>query len=260
MIADEADTTIDGTPSVCRRILGVRVDDVSRRQAIAAVERMIEARGSGMVVTPNPEIVMLARTDADLRDAIESADLAPADGVGLRWAGRLLGQRIREVVPGSDLVPLLAERSATKGHRWFLLGGSPGVARDAGEALVLRHPGLVIAGTHDGSPSPSDDAASRALIEEARPVDVLLVAYGAPGQERWMARNQAVLRVPVAIGVGGTFNFLAGRSPSPPYCVRRANLIWLYRLATEPWRWRRQLTLVRFVLAVIAEAARQRRA
>jgi N-acetylglucosaminyldiphosphoundecaprenol N-acetyl-beta-D-mannosaminyltransferase len=250
MIADTDRPTIDAHPSRRRRILGVRVDDVTWDEALAEIESWRGADRVHRVVTPNPEIVMRARGDRDLWAAIETADLAPADGVGLRWAGRLVGQPIRAVVPGSDLVPRLAERAGPRGERWFLLGAAPGIAERAGAALTRRFTGLVVAGTHAGSPRPEDDAAALRCIDDARPVDVLLVAYGAPGQETWLARNHERLVVPVTIAVGGTFNFLAGVSRTPPPVVKRTALIWLYRLATEPWRWRRQLALVRFALLV----------
>jgi N-acetylglucosaminyldiphosphoundecaprenol N-acetyl-beta-D-mannosaminyltransferase len=132
------------------------------------------------------------------------------------------------------------------------------VAERAGASLMRRYDGLVIAGTHAGSPDPAHDEAILRRIEAAEPFDVLLVAYGAPGQETWMARNASRLRVPLVMGVGGTFNFLAGESRLPPRAVKRAGLIWLWRLATEPWRWRRQLALVAFAGAVFGESLRLR--
>lgn len=258
MIAQPPASITAATPPVRRRILGIRVDDVTWDEALERVRALAAGSEPGIVVTPNPEIVMRARRDPALAAVIEAADLAPADGVGLRWAGRLLGRPIREVVPGSDLVVRLAEASVADGLRWFLLGGEEGVAAEAAAALRARHPGLRVAGTFAGSPRPEDDEAAVRQVRDAGEVHVLLVAYGAPGQELWIARNQPRLRIPVAIGVGGTFNFLAGRSPEPSERVRRLNLIWLHRLATEPWRWRRQLALVRFVGAVLAQSLAQR--
>jgi N-acetylglucosaminyldiphosphoundecaprenol N-acetyl-beta-D-mannosaminyltransferase len=125
--------------------------------------------------------------------------------------------------------------------------------------LARRYPGLEIVGTWSSSPDPAADDDTYQRIEAAKPVDVLLVAYGAPKQDFWIARNQPRLSIPVAIGVGGTFNFLAGRSRRPPTLIRRLNLIWLFRLVTEPWRWRRQLALVQFAALVLWEAAMRRR-
>jgi N-acetylglucosaminyldiphosphoundecaprenol N-acetyl-beta-D-mannosaminyltransferase len=252
MIPKPPAAAIPGPPR--RHILGVRVDDVTMPEAVDRVDAFLAAGGAHHVLTPNPEMVMRARRDAAFRAVLESADLAVPDGVGLRWATRLRGDPLRAVVPGSDLVHPLAERGAARGDRWFLLGAAPGVAESAGRALAARHPGLVIAGTAGGSPAPDDDGALCAAIAAAGPVHVLLVAYGAPAQDLWIARNQPRLQIPVAIGVGGTFNFLAGLSPAPPDWARRLGLIWLYRLLTEPWRWRRQLALVPFAALALGEA------
>ena len=234
-----------------RSILGVRVDDVTWDEALATLDSFWRDSGVHQVITPNPEFVMLAQRDTGFRNLLDRVDLAPADGIGLKWAGRVLRQPIRELVPGSDLVLRMAERGAPLGRRWFLLGAAEGVAAVAGRVLERRYPGLIVAGTHSGNPGPSwdDDACRR--IEAAAPVDLLLVAYGAPAQDTWIARNQPRLQIPVAIGIGGTLDLLAGRNPVPPRLVKRLHLIWLFRLITQPWRWRRQLALVRFVVLVL---------
>ncbi len=238
-------------------ILGVRVDDVSWPETFAHIEAYLRSGRHHQIMTPNPEFVMLARRESRFRALLDEVDLAPADGIGLKWAAALLGDRIRELVPGSELVVRLAERGAPHGQRWFLLGAAEGVAATAGNELRRRFPGLTIAGSYSGAPGPEHDDEICARIEAAMPVDLLLVAFGAPRQDFWIARNQPRLRIPVAIGVGGTFNFIAGRSRRPPALVKRLNLIWLFRLVTEPWRWRRQLALVRFAGLVLAEALRR---
>jgi N-acetylglucosaminyldiphosphoundecaprenol N-acetyl-beta-D-mannosaminyltransferase len=210
------------------------------------------------VVTPNPEIVMAARREADVAGILRAAALAVPDGIGLLLAARLLGEPLRGTVPGVDLVEHLAPRAAARGQRRFLLGGAPGVAEATAQRLHERWPGLVIAGTLAGEPGASHDQQSRGAIAAAAPVDLLLVAYGAPHQERWLARNLAACGATVGIGVGGTFNFIAGISRRPPPWVRRAGLGWLFRLVTEPWRWRRQLALPHFAGLVLVEAVRRR--
>ena len=239
-------------------ILDARIDDVTWDETLARIDAFIQSGEPHQVMTPNPEFVMLARRDDAFRALLERVDLAPADGVGLKWAARLLGTRIREIVPGSDLAYRLAERGARRKERWFLLGAAEGVAAAAGAALERRYPGLVIAGTWSGAPGSEHDDEIYRRIEAVKPVDVLLVAYGAPGQDFWIARNQPRLRIPVAIGVGGTFNLIAGRNPRPPEIAKRLGLIWLFRLITQPWRWRRQLALVRFVGLVLREALLRR--
>jgi N-acetylglucosaminyldiphosphoundecaprenol N-acetyl-beta-D-mannosaminyltransferase len=239
-------------------VLGARVDDVTWEEALARIAAFIASGQPHQVMTPNPEFVMRARRDRAFRSLLDRVDLAPADGVGLKWAARLLGVHIREVVPGSDLVERLAAVGMGRGQRWFLLGAAEGVAVEAAANLRARYPGLEIVGAWSGSPDPEQDDALCRRIEAAMPVDLLLVAYGAPKQDAWIARNQPRLRIPVAMGVGGTLDFIAGRSRRPPRLIRRLNLIWLFRLLMEPWRWRRQLALVRFAALVLREASHRR--
>lgn len=240
-------------------ILGACVDDITWDETLAYIARFVASGQPHQVMTPNPEFVMRARRDYAFRSLLDRVALAPADGVGLKWAARLLGVHIREVVPGSDLVERLAAVGMHVGQRWFLLGAAEGVAAKAAENLRERYPGLQIVGTWSGVPDPGEDDTICRRIEAVKPVDLLLVAYGAPAQDEWIARNQPRLCIPVAIGVGGTFNFLAGHSRRPPRLVKRLNLIWLFRLVTEPWRWRRQLGLVHFAILVLWEARQRQR-
>ncbi len=230
-------------------------------EALWLVRRAITTRTPHVVTTPNPEFVMLARRDPAFRAVLARAALNIPDGVGLLLAARLRGERLRQHVQGTDLVLELAAESPRAGYRWFLLGGHGDVAARAAAALRRANPGLMIVGAAPGSPLPGGDRATRALIEAAGPVDVLLVAYGAPKQEQWLDRNLAALGVPVGIGVGGVFNYLAGDAPRAPAWLRRLSLEWLHRLVTQPWRWRRQLALPVFVALAVREglSARRRR-
>ena len=233
------------------RILGVRVDCLDMPGAVAEIERLVAQGGpTHLVATVNPEFVMRARRDARFREALEGGSLNLADGIGVVWAMRRQGCPQVERVPGADLVPLLAQSCAARGWRPFLLGAGPGVAEEAARRLEAAHPGLRVAGTHGGSPDPEDDAEALRRIAAARP-DLLLVAYGAPQQELWIVRNRQRLGVPVAIGVGGTLDFLAGRVRRAPRWMRRAHLEWLWRLALQPSRSRRMAVLPAFALAVL---------
>jgi N-acetylglucosaminyldiphosphoundecaprenol N-acetyl-beta-D-mannosaminyltransferase len=235
-------------------ILGVRVDDVTFDEAVALIERYVNERGPHAIVTPNPEIVMLARRRPDLSAALASAALAVPDGIGLLLAARWLGLPLREHVRGTDLIRQLARRSVERGWRWLLLGAEDGVATEAGRRLCTEYPGLRIAGAFPGSPRPEDDQWVRQQVRSVGKVDIALVAYGAPAQELWLQRNLGPLDLSVGIGVGGVLNFLAGRVPRAPSWIRRLELEFLYRLWVEPWRWRRQLTLPRFAALAAREA------
>jgi N-acetylglucosaminyldiphosphoundecaprenol N-acetyl-beta-D-mannosaminyltransferase len=236
---------------ISRSVLGVRVDDVTYDEAIQAIDGFVRAGGSHIVTTPNPEFVMMAQTDPEFMSLLNSVALAIPDGVGLLWAARLSGLPFREHVRGTDLILRLADYSARTGFRWFLLGAAPGVAEQAAEALLVRQPALRIAGTYAGLANSVGDDEALGAVAAAGGADIILVAYGAPTQEHWMARNLEVAGVPVGIGVGGVFNYLAGVAPRAPSWLRAMELEWLHRLMTEPWRWRRQLALPRFAFQVL---------
>jgi len=223
-------------------ILDRRVDDVTPDEALGRIAGFVAEGGTHQVVTLNPEILMASRREAPLAAAIDAAALVVPDGIGLVWASRWLGRPLRQRVSGSDLVPRLAALAAARGWSIFLLGAAPGVADVAAAKLRAANPTLHIAGTYAGSPSPDEEEAIVARIRAAAP-QVLFVAYGAPAQDLWIARNLARLGVPVAMGVGGTLDFIAGTRRRAPAWVQRAGLEWLYRLWQEPRRWRRMLAL-----------------
>lgn len=247
-----------GTPTR-RRVLGQRIDDLSWEDCLSLLVSWSHDPSPAFarqVITLNPEHVMTARRNAAFQAAIETADLVTCDGVGLFWASRLLRQPLRAVIPGSELLPRLAAMPTATSQRWFLLGGGDGVAEAAASALGAYRGRPTIAGVYGGSPRDEDFPAILARLEEAAPVDLLWVAYGSPAQELWIARHRARLPVRVAIGVGGAFDFLAGNAAPPPDWVRRAGLIWLFRLLREPWRWRRQLVLLPFIVLTLRDAGR----
>ena len=233
-------------------ILGVCIDDVTMDETLARIEAFIAQGTPHQITTVNPEFVVEAQRNAPFRVVLEGCDLALPDGVGLLWAARVLGRPLRERVAGSDLLPELARLSARRGYRLYLLGAAPGVAERAAEVLVRDCPGLQIAGTYAGSPSPCDEDDIVARITAAEP-DVLCVAYGAPRQDLWIYRNLHRLGVPVCMGVGGALDFITGVAVRAPVWMRRAGLEWLHRLWRQPWRWRRMLALPRFVARVTAQ-------
>ncbi|PKO23223.1 MAG: acetylglucosaminyldiphospho-UDP acetyl-beta-D-mannosaminyltransferase [Chloroflexi bacterium HGW-Chloroflexi-1] len=234
------------------RILGVRVDALTYDDLLEQIAGFIAEGAPHQICTVNPEFVMEARRNPAFRAVLEQADLCLADGVGLLWAARRQGRRLPERVTGSDGVPLIAARAAEAGWRLYLLGAAPGVAEQAAEILTGRYPGLQVVGAYVGSPTDADAPEIIARVRQAKP-DVLFVAYGAPSQDLWIARRRDTLGVPVMMGVGGAFDHITGMRRRAPAWVQRLNLEWLFRLITQPWRWRRQLALPWFVWAVMRE-------
>jgi len=226
-------------------ILGVRVDDVTNDDLLALVDGYVASRQPHQIITLNPEMVVAAWDDPGFRQVLNSADANVADGIGLMMAARWLGHPLRERVTGSDGIYRLSEHCARMGYRPFFLGAASGVAEVVADRLSARYPGLQAAGAYAGSPRPEDEQDVLTRVRAAAP-DLLFVAYGVPAEERWIARNRDRLAVPVMIGVGGAFDFVAGIVRRAPSWMRRAGLEWLHRLIRQPWRWRRQLALVRF--------------
>lgn len=232
-------------------ILGIPVHAVTMDETLARIEGYMDAPRVHQIATVNPEFVMTAQSDAAFRHTLLTADLCLPDGIGLLYAARRLGQTLPERVPGSELVYRLAERAAEKGWSLFLLGAGPGVAEEAAQLLRQRYPSLRIAGTYAGTPAveENDDIVRRINDSGAT---LLFVAYGAPKQDKWVECNRTNLTtVRVAMGVGGSLDFITGRAVRAPQWAQDAGLEWLYRLYKEPWRWRRMLALPRFAWRVM---------
>jgi N-acetylglucosaminyldiphosphoundecaprenol N-acetyl-beta-D-mannosaminyltransferase len=237
-------------------VLGVPIDHATFDSLLELIAGWISAGDRlHQICTVSPEFVMIAQDDPDFMQVLRAADLCVADGVGLLFAARYLGHPLPERVTGSDGVPLIAKRAAHEAWKLFLLGAGPGVAEQAAARLIEHCPGLQVVGTYAGRPSPDEEAE---IVERvnASGADILLVAYGAPRQDLWIAQNRARLNVHVAMGVGGTFDFIAGVVPRAPRWMQRVALEWLYRLYKQPSRWRRMLRLPRFVWAVLRHRER----
>jgi N-acetylglucosaminyldiphosphoundecaprenol N-acetyl-beta-D-mannosaminyltransferase len=233
-------------------ILNIPVHAVTMPQTLSHIQQMMTTPGLQQIATVNPEFVMTAQKDPAFMTILQQADLCIPDGVGLLWAARILGHQLPERVAGSELVYHLAQNAAERGWRLFLLGAAPGVAEEAAAVLQQKYPALTIVGTYAGSPDPAENEAIVNRIN-ASTADLLFVAYGAPKQDKWIARNKETLTtIRVALGVGGSLDFISGRSIRAPKTFQKLGLEWFYRLLREPWRWRRMLALPKFALRVLA--------
>jgi N-acetylglucosaminyldiphosphoundecaprenol N-acetyl-beta-D-mannosaminyltransferase len=245
-----------------RSILGIRVDDVTYEEVLAHIETWIASasrveRGPApavafvhQIATVNVEFIMRARRDADFRRVLGDASLCVPDGIGVLWAARRGGTPLRQRVAGVDLVERIAARAAEMGWGIYFLGAAPGVAERAAAVLSERCPGLKVAGCYAGSPRLDEEDEIVDRVRATHP-DLLCVAYGAPQQDLWISRNQARIGVPVAVGVGGSFDFVAGVARRAPEWVQRIGLEWLHRLAREPWRIKRQMAIPHFMALVL---------
>lgn len=243
-------------------VLGVGVHSCDEDGAVEAIRGFLREEPARLhqVCTVNPEFVMEARRNPAFRKLLNSVDLATPDGVGIVAAARLLGTPVKGRATGVALVSRLAQLSAEGNGSLFLLGAGPGVAEEAAEVLRQRYPGVRIAGTHAGSPHDEDWDDISECLHRAQPT-VLLVAYGAPRQDLWIREHSAALpqSVRVAMGVGGVFDYLSGRVPLAPAPIRRLGLEWLYRLAKQPWRWRRILRVFAFGALALKASLRSKK-
>jgi N-acetylglucosaminyldiphosphoundecaprenol N-acetyl-beta-D-mannosaminyltransferase len=216
-------------------ILGVPVDRVTRGEALAMVLQMQGAHGQNIVMTPNPEMLVAAHRNREFFDLFNRSLLNIPDGAGLLWAAKRLGEPIPERVTGVDLMVSICD-ALDASTPVFLLGAAPGVADTAAEILRKRNPSLVIAGCCAGSPK-DDEAGSIISTINASGAKFLFVAFGSPQQELWIDRHfSAMPMIKVAMGVGGSFDFIAGKQKRAPKMFQSLGIEWLWRLLQEPRR------------------------
>ena len=200
----------------------------------------------------NPEFIMRARRDREFLRILQRADLCLPDGVGVLWAGRVLGCPFKTRVTGVDMTWRLAALAARRGYRVFLLGAAPGVAERTAQVMVKTHPALIVAGIHAGSPSPGEDEAIGELIRAAAP-QILLVAYGAPAQDKWIDQPGATSVCRWRWASEARSTSLAASHDAPRRACSRLGLEWLHRLYCDPWRWRRMTALPLFAACVLQQ-------
>ena len=235
----------DLIPNRSDRVLDVRVDAVDRATAVEIiVDRALRGDKGAYVCLTNVHTVVEAQKDHDLRDACGSAFLSVPDGAPLVWILRRRGRGPVQKVTGIEHMPLVAESGKASGLRHFFFGGAPGVAEAAARGLEERVPGTLVVGAYAppfGDPGTWDLSGLEAELAEKKP-HIMWVGLGAPKQECWMRSVAGALDVPVMVGVGAAFDFLAGTKRAAPRFMSDAGLEWLFRLMSEPRRlWQRYL-------------------
>ncbi|MBU0672141.1 MAG: WecB/TagA/CpsF family glycosyltransferase [Candidatus Margulisbacteria bacterium] len=236
---------------------GITVDNVSLDEATAKVATFFSASEPKMIVTPNPEIIVASQQDEELKQIINSADLRVPDGISMVVVSKLLGRPIKERVSGIDLMLSLMDVCGKTGSKVFLLGGAPGVAQEAASKLVSRYQGLNIVGTYHGYFKNDGEAIDQ--IKVTKP-DVLFVGLGAGQQERWLNRHLKEMNIHVSMVIGGSLDVISGRKKRAPQWIQALYIEWLYRLITEPGRWKRQLALPKFLYLTLFRHAQSNRA
>ncbi len=224
------------TPGVPRlNVLGVPVDNLSMDETLDVIEGFIASGRPHQHVVVNVDKVVKAHRDPALAGILGRCALVNADGMPVVWASRMLGTPLKERVTGIDLFEALMERSAREGWRVFLLGARPEVVGKARSIYESRYPGLIVAGHRDGYWTEDEEPQVAEQVRRSG-ADILAVAISSPKKERVLDRGQVHLRVPFAMGVGGTFDVTAGRVRRAPVIMQRVGLEWLARVAQEPRR------------------------
>ena len=232
-------------------IFGLPISKMDMAETVEYLARRIEARRPTQVITGNPIMVMAALERPDYYRVMEQADLIVPDGAGLVWASRVAGDPAPERVAGFDLMHELLREGERRRWSAYLLGARQDVVEEVARRLAERYPLVRIAGFRNGYFGPEEDAGVVKAIREAAP-DLLFVARDAlTTQEPWIARYKHELGVPVMMGVGGSFDVIAGRTKRAPVIFQKLGLEWLYRLLRQPSRAGRMAALPRFAMKVL---------
>ncbi|OQP01050.1 glycosyltransferase [Geobacillus sp. 44C] len=232
------------------KYLDVYVSTLNYDEILADIEKRMAAGEKSTIVAVNPEKLIAANKDENVKQLINSATYQIPDGIGVVLASKLKGGRITSRVTGIDMMERLIELSAKKGYRVFLYGAKEEVVKKAKENLEAKYPGLQIVGYSNGYVNDYDSLVQKINKSNA---DILFVALGSPRQELWIKTYMNDLNVKVMQGVGGSFDVFAGHVKRAPKLFRNLGLEWFYRLVTDPKRFKRQLALPKFLWKVLWE-------
>lgn len=221
------------------RFMSIMIDNLTMEEAIDKMDQLIQENNASYVVTPNVDHMVQLEKDKEFKKCYKEASLVLTDGKPLIWISKLYGHPIKEKVSGSDLLPKLCALAQQKGYTMYFLGAAEGVADKAAKNLTNRYPGLKIVGTY--SPEYGFEKEEKKvkeiveLVREAKP-DIVIVALGAPKQEKFIYRNRKEMNVPLALGLGASLDFEAGTVKRAPKWMSSIGLEWLYRIFQEPKR------------------------
>ncbi len=231
-------------------ILGVPFDNISPSEAVDTMMSYLEGNGKNMVFTPNPEMVMEARKNAEFMKILNESSMNVPDGIGIVYASKLTKSPIKHRVAGYDMLLSTFDKMKDRSMTAYFFGAAPGIADKAKVAIEQKFKGLKVVGTADGYFDDKREKEIIAEINEKKP-NLLLVGIGFPKQEKWIYSNINALNIKVAVGVGGSFDGWSGNVPRAPEFFVKHNLEWFYRLMKQPSRIGRMMQLPLFMLKVI---------
>lgn len=218
-------------------ILGIPIDRITKKQAGEITERLIQESNKTckMIFAPNVEFIMYAQKDKEYYELLKKSDLSTPDSIGVMLGAKLQHKQFKERIPGQTYFREIIELSNQKGYSIYLLGGQEGIAEKAKENLKKIYPNVNIVGTHHGYFNEQEEKKVIDEINQLQP-NVLFVALGAPRQEKWIAKHKKELKVDVATGQGGTYDYEAGKIKRAPKLIQKMGMEWLWRLILQPSR------------------------
>ncbi len=216
-------------------MMGCQIDNLTMEETLGRVEQFIASGQPHQHVVVNVDKLVKASRDAELRQIINDCALINVDGMPVVWASRLLGKPLKSRVAGVDLFEALMQRASTKQWRVFLLGAREEVVSGVKSLYETKYPGLVVAGYRNGYWKADEEPAVVEQIKAAQ-ADLLFVAISSPKKEQFLGQYQAEMKIPFAMGVGGTFDVAVGKVKRAPLWMQNNGLEWFYRFLQEPRR------------------------
>lgn len=226
------------------------MDALTYQDAVDRVDESVTSGRPSWILAINPEKIMKALADKELQRLLVQADLFIPDGIGILWAGKLMGQVFPQRVTGVDLLVTLVAEAAKRGWKVYLLGAAPGLAEEVAKSWAEHYPGLQVAGCHDGYFDSSEEEDIVQAVRDASP-DLLFVGMGSPKQEQFINMYRQRLGVPVCMGVGGSFDVISGKKKRAPVWMQKIGMEWSYRVMIEPTRILRMSALPKFMVLVL---------
>lgn len=234
------------------KILGVNIDNITEEEAAIRTKELIEKSNKSckLIVAPNVEFIMQAQKDKEFFDILQKAELATPDSIGVIIGGKLQKKPFKQRIPGQAYFRKILETSEKEGWTIYLLGGKCDIPLKTKQNVEKIYPNLKIVGYHEGYFEKDSEEDVIKQINELEP-NILFVALGAPRQEKWIAKNQSKLKVDVAAGQGGTFDYEAGNIKRAPKWIQKIGMEWFWRLILQPSRIKRMSVLPVYLLKII---------
>lgn len=238
-------------------ILHIPVEEETKESVLEKIKKYVGKTDEFVhVVSLNPEIMVETTQNQLFKKVVETAQIRIIDGVGIALAGQILGKKVGERLTGVDMVDELVRYAAYAERPVLLIGGRDKIAERLAECYSRKYPSgrfLGIQGYKNKSDrTKEEDEKIFSIVAEMAP-QIVFASFGSPWTEIWLYQNRERFKGAVCASVGGAFDYLSGEVKRPPVWIRKMGIEWLWRLITQPWRWRRQLKLVTFITLVLKE-------